>query len=215
MKAFFFLFMLSSVWLFHPATSHPDEPLLLDESTQVHTDILPIKPIEPLTVSSLYRYLPVSAMMIAMISILFILLRKKRKNQDAVQKQNILISPYLEAMSAMNRLEKERRCENGNVKRGYFVLSKIVRTYIARSFSIPANNLTTEEIRPLLENEADKEWRSALQLMRTIDVEKFSNFTSSDREYEAFINTMKKFVLKTRCETIAGKIAVNGLKLET
>ncbi|MBE9570997.1 MAG: hypothetical protein IMF11_10240 [Proteobacteria bacterium] len=212
MKAFFFLFMLFSVWLFHPATSHPVEPILLDESTGVDTDILPIKPIEPLSVSSFSRYLLpfllFASMMIAMISILFIVSRKKRKNLLAIQKQSVLISPYLEAMSAINQLEKKRYCENGKVKSGYFVLSKILRRYITQSLAIHASDLTTEEIRPLLENKAEKEWRSALQFMMIMDVEKFSNFTSSNREYEAFIKEMKKFVLKTRCETIAGKIRV-------
>lgn len=207
MKAFFFLFMLSSVWLFHPATSHPDEPLLLDESTLVNTDILPIKPLEPLTVSSFSSYLLFSAMMIAMISILFTVLRRKRKNLLAIQKQIVLLSPYLEAMSAINQLEKEKDCENKKVKKGYFVLSKILRTYITRSLAIQASDLTTEEIRPLLENKAEneKEWHSALQFIKIMDVKKFSNFTSSDREYEALIKEMKKFVLKTRCETVAKK----------
>ena len=206
MKAFFFLFMLSSVWLFHPATSHPDEPLLLDELTLVNTDdILPIKPIESLTVSSFSSYLLFSAMMIAMISILFTVLRRKRKNLLAIQKQNVLLSPYLEAMSAINQLEKEKYCENKKVKKGYFVLSKILRTYITRSLAIQASDLTTEEIRPLLENKAEKEWRNALQFMKIMDVKKFSNFTSSDREYEALIKEMKRFVLKTRCETVAKK----------
>ena len=205
MKALFFLFMLSSVWFFHPATSHPDEPLLLDESTLVNTDILPIKPIEPLTVSSFSSYLLFSAMMIAMISILFTVLRRKRKNLPAIQKQIVLLSPYLEAMSAINQLEKEKYCENKKVKKGYFVLSKILRTYITRSFAIQASDLTTEEIRPLLENKAEKEWSSALQFMKIMDVEKFSNFTSSHRKYEALIKEMKKFVLKTRCETVAKK----------
>ncbi|MFV9644414.1 MAG: hypothetical protein ACNYWU_01190 [Desulfobacterales bacterium] len=197
--------MLSSVWLFHPATSHPDEPLLLDESTLVNTDILPIKPIEPLTVSSFSSYLLFSAMMIAMASILFTVLRRKRKNLLAIQKQIVLLSPYLEAMSAINQLEKEKYCENKKVKKGYFVLSKILRTYITRSLAIQASDLTTEEIRPLLENKAEKEWRSALQFMEVMEVAKFSNFTSSDRKYEALIKEMKKFVLKTRCETVAKK----------
>ncbi len=208
MKAFFFLFMLFSVWLFHPATSYPVEPLLLDESTVVNADILPIKPIEPLTVSSFYRYLLFSSMMIAIISILFIASRKKRKKSLAIQKQSALISPYLEAMAAMNRLERERYCENGKVKSGYFALSKILRTYISRSFAIPARYLTTKEIRPLLENEADKRWRNAARFMEVMEVAKFSNFTSSEREYKAFIKEMKKFVLKTRCEPVAGKIRV-------
>ena len=112
MKTFFFLFMLSSVWLFHPATSHPVDPLMLDESNLANTDILPIKPIEPLTVSSFSCYLLFSAMMIAMISILFTVLRRKRKNLLAIQKQIVLLSPYLEAMSAINQLEKEEYCEN-------------------------------------------------------------------------------------------------------
>ena len=208
MKTFFFLFMLSSVWLFHPATSHPVDPLMLDESNLANTDILPIKPIEPLTVSSFSCYLLFSAMMIAMISILFTVLRRKRKNLLAIQKQIVLLSPYLEAMSAINQLEKEEYCENKKIKKGYFVLSKILRMYIARSLAIQASDLTTEEIRPLLENKAEKEWRTALKFMKIMDVKKFSNFTSSDREYETFIKAMKEFVLKTRCETVAGKIRV-------
>ena len=205
MKTFFFLFILSSVWLFHPATSHPIEPLLLDESTVVNTDILPIKPIESFTVSSFSRYLLFSAMMIAMISILFIVLRKKRKKLPAIRKHSALISPYLEAMSAINRLERERYCEDKKVKRGYFALSKILRTYISRSFAIPARYLTAKEIRPLLENDADKGWRNAARFMEIMEVAKFSNFTSSDRKYEALIKEMKKFVLKTQCETVAKK----------
>ena len=201
MKAFFFLFMLSCVWLFHPATSHPDEPLLLDESGGAGADILPIKPLEPVTSSSFSYYFLFSATII-MTSILFIILRKKRKKLLAIRKHSILISPYLEAMAAMNQLEKERYCENEKLKSGYFALSKILRTYISRSFPIPASDLTTEEIRPLLENKAEKEWRSALQFMKIMDVKKFSNFTSSDREYKALIKKMKKFVLKTRCETV-------------
>lgn len=204
MKAFFFLFMLSSVWFFHPATSHPDEPLLLDESGGAGADILPIKPLEPVTGSSFSYYILFSAT-IAMTSILFIALRKKRKKLPAIRKRSVLISPYLEAMAAINQLEKEKYCENKKVKKGYFVLSKILRTYITRSLSIQASDLTTEEIRPLLENKTGKEWRNALQFMKIMDVEKFSNFTSSDREYKAFINEMKKFVIKTRCETVAKK----------
>ncbi len=207
MKAFFFLFMLSSVWLFHPATSHPDEPLLLDESGGAGVDILPIKPLEPVTGSSFPYYILFSAT-IVMTSILFIVLRKKRKKLLAIRKHSVLISPYLEAIAAMNRLERERYCENGKVKKGYFVLSKILRTYITQSLAIQASDLTTEEIRPLLENKAEKEWRSALQFIKIMDVKKFSNFTSSNRKYEALIKEIKKFVLKTRCETVAGKIRV-------
>lgn len=206
MKAFCFLFILSFVWLFHPTISYPVKPVLLDESTGIDTDILPIKPIEPLSVSSFSRYLLLfflfSFMMITMISILFIVSRRKKKNLLAIQKKSVLISPYLEAMAAINQLEKERYCANKKVKTGYFVLSKILRTYITQSLAIQASELATEEIRPLLENKAEKEWRSALQFMKIMDVEKFSNFTSSDRKYEAFINEIKQFVLKTRCETV-------------
>lgn len=207
MKAFFFLFMLSSVWLFHPATSHPDEPLLLDESGGAGADILPIKPLEPVT-GSLFSYYILFFATIAVISILFIVLRKKRKKSLAILKHSTLISPYLEALSAMNRLERERYCENGKVKSGYFALSKILRTYISRSFAIPARYLTTKEIRALLENKADKGWRDASRFMEVIEVAKFSNFASSDREYKTLIKKMKKFVIKTRCETVAGKIRV-------
>ena len=206
MKAFCFLFMLSFVWLFHPATSHPIKPVLLDESTGVDTDILPIKPIEPLSVSSFSHYFLFfflfSFMIITMISILFIVSRRKRKKLLAIQKKSVLISPYLEAMAAINQLEKEKYCENKKVKAGYFVLSKILRTYITQSLAIQASKLATEEIRLLLENKVEKEWHSVLQFMKIMDVEKFSNFTSSNRKYEAFINDMKKFVLKSRCETV-------------
>ena len=206
MKAFCFLFTLSFVWLFHPATSHPIKPVLLDESTGVDTDILPIKPIEPLSVSSFSHYFLLfflfSFMMITMISILFIVSRRKRKNLLTIQKESVLISPYLEAMAAINQLEKEKYCENKKIKTGYFVLSKILRTYINRSLAIQAKDLTTEEIILLLKNKTGKEWRSALQFMKIMDIEKFSNFTSSDKKYEAFITEMKKFVLKTRCETV-------------
>lgn len=204
MKLFLFIFILSCVWFFHPVTSHPVEPVLLDESTGVDTDILPIKPIEPLSVLSFSRYLLLFSLfsftMITMISILLIVLRKKRKNLPVIQKQSVLISPYREAMSAVNQLERKRYHENKKVKTGYFVLSKILRTYITQSFAIHASDLTTEEIKPLLENRAGKEWRSALQFMKIMDVEKFSNFASSDKKYEAFIKEMKKFVLKTRCK---------------
>ena len=204
MKAFFILFMLFSVWFFHPATSHPVETLLFDESSGAGDDILPIKPLEPVNVSSFLYYILFSAA-IAIASILFIVLRKKRKRLPEIRKHSVLISPYLEAIAAINRLERKRYSENGKVKSSYFALSKILRTYISQSFAIPARYLTTKEIRPLLENKADKEWRSALQLMKIMDIKKFSNITSPDREYETFIKAMKEFVLKTRCETIAKK----------
>ena len=201
MKTFFFLFMLSSVWLLHPAISHPVEPLMLDESGGAGFDILPIKPLEPVTRSSFSYYILFSAT-IAITSIFFIILRKKRKKLPAIQKHSTLISPYLEAMAAMNQLEKERYCENEKLKSGYFALSKILRTYISRSFAIPARYLTTKEIMPLLENEADKGWRNAARFMEVMEVAKFSNFTSSDKEYNALIKKMKKFIIKTRCETV-------------
>lgn len=199
MKSFLFIFLLSSIWLFHPIILYSVEPLMIDESDN---DILPIKPLEPLTISSFPRYLLFSSIIIAMICIIVVVLRKKRNNLHTIQKQNVILSPYLEAMSAVNQLEKETYCKNKEVRSGYFVLSKILRTYISRSFAIQASDLTTEEIRPLLENEADEGWHNAVQFMELMDIKKFSDITSSDKEFETFINAMREFVVKTRCETV-------------
>ncbi|MHA4807926.1 hypothetical protein ACX0G9_07460 [Flavitalea flava] len=74
------------------------------------------------------------------------LVRKKKKENDAVQVAAPLLSPYEEAIKGLEELETQKLSENGKVKIYYTRLNDILRLFVLRKLGIASLVETNEEL---------------------------------------------------------------------
>jgi hypothetical protein len=94
----------------------------------------------------------------------FYVWRVLSKWRSGRQAQTPLLSPWDEALSALNSLPVEDWLSKGQIKRLYYTVSEIIKRYLVRRFGFPAVDQTTSEI------------ITELRRRRIAEVERFSSF---------------------------------------
>jgi hypothetical protein len=160
------------------------------------TDILPIKPLAPVSVERSYfrEGLIVFFFFIGGASLFLYSRSRSRSRQSSKEKTSGGI-PYQEALAALDGLEGDRLFENGRVKEAFFALSEIFRTYLEGLYRIPAKRCSTEEIDALLEKDCRPNRELVIGFLRFADRVKFAGYLPSLEEYASILKGVRGFIL--------------------
>ncbi|MDE6485588.1 MAG: cell wall anchor protein [Duncaniella sp.] len=85
----------------------------------------------------------------------YILYMRRKKNPEAEEKKQPLLSPYDQAMTDLSALRARNLCERGQEKEYYSVLTDILRNYLMRRFGINAMEMTSTQILKALRDNPD------------------------------------------------------------
>lgn len=107
----------------------------------------------------------------------------------------------VEALEALNRLQSSDFVKTGQFKRHYFKVSEILKTYLARRYSVDAQECTSEELVRLMEEKAWKESKHLDQLetlFKRMDIVKFTDQVPDPKEAAWIIDEAKALVNATK-----------------
>ena len=96
----------------------------------------------PFDYLSLWPYL---LLLLAIIALIIYLIRRKKKT-SVLEKVEIIIPPFENAMKKLNKLKAEKAWESGNIKQYYTDLSEVIREFIEKERGIIALEETTDKI---------------------------------------------------------------------
>jgi hypothetical protein len=154
-------------------------------------EIIPVK--EP---PKTYWYWILGAISILFIVAAYFYLRKK-KPVKPVEKKVSKVSPYDEAMKALDELAKEKPQDNLQVKQFFTRVNDVLRVYLKRRFSYATLEKTNEEV--ILQLRKSKlpgeQFSSLAQALRMSDFVKFAKYIPSESErnevFEVIRNSIK------------------------
>jgi hypothetical protein len=141
---------------------------------------------------------------IAAVALLAWYLYKRWKRRPVAEEQALPepepeMPPHVEALSAIDRLEKDAPWLHGEHKGAQSRLSEILRHYIERRYRFPALEETTGEImRDAVRCGVERELLVELeQTLRVADLAKFARFEPSIPQHEDGVHFARRFVTRT------------------
>jgi len=168
------------------------DPLLLHVRAMEVDTTQPIRAIKgpmgaPLTFMDLLPWL-LAALALILIGVLvwYIIWRKRQQKPILPVREKPRDPADVEALKALDSLERKKLWQGGNIKAYYTELSHIIRVYLERRFNIPAVESTSGEIlRSLKKVEIDKQASKQLkELMEISDLAKFARLEPIASENE-------------------------------
>ena len=123
--------------------------------------------------------------------------RRKHKDLDS---RKSLLPPHVLAIMELEKVHAQKMWQSGKHKQYYTKLTDIVREYIDERYSIPAMELTSEEILDSFKNKnlPPMAFKRLEELLRTADFVKFAKFVPGKEENEAVYNDAYYFVEDTK-----------------
>ncbi|MGA2298801.1 MAG: hypothetical protein ABSG15_14735 [FCB group bacterium] len=108
----------------------------------------------------------------------YLLWKRYKKRQLPKPKYDPRIPPHIYALEALKQLDDEKLWQKGKVKLYYIRLTEIIRTYLERSFYIPALEMITSEIiEAMLNAKIDMEFVERMgKVFETADLVKFAKY---------------------------------------
>ena len=159
-------------------------------------DIIDIKPLEPVGVN--YRFWIVISLMLLVAGLAgwYLLYRRKRQKQPRRPEQ--MKRPAHETALSRLRQLQERDCAGPEqVKRLYFTLSEIFRSYLEQRYQFPASDWTSEEIIAYLNKNGELSFAlksQAREFLENTDLVKFAELLPSPEQIRAEIQRAIDFV---------------------
>ena len=110
------------------------------------------------------------------------------------------VPPYEQAIAALNILRTEKLCEQGREKEFYTRLTEILRTYLARRFSIYAMEMTSEQIRQMLARNSETRHSKKYvdQVLEVADFVKFAKMRPLPDDNNRAFSAAMQFVEETK-----------------
>ncbi|MDF2193665.1 hypothetical protein [Paraflavitalea sp. CAU 1676] len=134
------------------------------------------------------NYIPwiIGAVTLVALGVMLALFLRKKKKIEAPPVVAIALTPYDEALAALEKLKKEDLPGKGEVKKYYTALNDILRTYVHRKMNISSAEKTNEELivdlrRAPMQPEYFKELTNAL---RMTDFVKFARYEPNAEDNE-------------------------------
>ncbi|GAB4346242.1 MAG: hypothetical protein Kow0099_27290 [Candidatus Abyssubacteria bacterium] len=163
-------------------------------------DIRDIKP--PLSVGPSYRAAAVTLAVIALaLAVLLGLRRLLGRFKKQIREHRIAARPaHEEALEALERLLAKRLIERGRAREFCFELSEIFRRYLQARFGIPAVDLTTEEILPIIEKNGiveDDLKTIVREFLTETDLVKFAKHRASQEQLRRHLEQTRVFIDRT------------------
>ena len=124
-----------------------------------------------------------------------------KKKITITSKPKIIVPSDITALRQLNKLEKEKIWQAGNVKEYHSQLSEIIRRYTENRFEFIALEMTTYEIIEELKstvNINDEELKDFRILLQRADLAKFAKSKPVDSENIESMSIAKRFVSSTK-----------------
>ncbi|WP_297062816.1 cell wall anchor protein [uncultured Duncaniella sp.] len=128
----------------------------------------------------------------------FYLLRRKKNPFAATPEKPV--PPYEKAIGELNRLRGEKLCENGHEKEFYTRLTDILRIYLHGRFGINAMEMTSTQIRHMLNSNAEAKLskENMERVLETADFVKFAKVRPLPDDNIRAFNSAMQFVEDTK-----------------
>jgi len=165
--------------------------------------IMPIKNVikMPLTFKEkLKRALIIAGVVLAILAIpVFLYFYFKRRKKEAYVPPPL--PPYEMAVKRLRELKEKKLWQEGNIKEYYSELTDILRGYIEGRFELPALEMTTDEISPLLKKKKEVTkglFRNMIDLLTISDFVKFAKARPSTKYHGDAFDQVTNFVRSTK-----------------
>ncbi|MCX7736566.1 MAG: hypothetical protein N2319_07610 [Candidatus Kapabacteria bacterium] len=173
------------------------------DTSQAIKDIKP--PLEePYTLADFIDYILIGLGVVAVAVLVIYLLKRRKKKEKIIQDYDPKIPPYLIALEDLKKLENEKLWQKGQLKKYYTLLTEIVRLYMERQFTIPALEMTSDEILQSLKSYKNPENKNIhfdndlIKLLKTVfeiaDMVKFAKYQSLPDENDLCMKNSVEFV---------------------
>ena len=158
-----------------------------------------IKPLQPIERRGPWPWMVAAAAALALSAVALALWRRRRRETPPVPAVPA-IPPHQIALAALGRLAQSVPASDAEVRRFYFSVSEIVRTYVEGRFGLNATDLTTEEILAGLDPIGLPETSDAglRSFLRDSDRVKFAAYRPERPEVGAILERARRFVEETR-----------------
>jgi len=165
--------------------------------------IMPIKNVikMPLTFKEkLQRALMIAGVVLAILAIpAFLYFYFKRRKKEAYVPPPL--PPYEMAVKRLHELKEKKLWQEGQVKEYYSELTDILRGYIEGRFELPALEMTTDELSPLLKKRKEVTkglFRNVVDLLTIADFVKFAKARPSTKYHSDAFDQVRDFVRSTK-----------------
>jgi hypothetical protein len=156
-----------------------------DDLSKDYRDIKEIQEVEP---PGWMAYIPwiIGAVTLIAMAIIVYLLRKPRKSAAPPQPVMPALTPYQEALQALEELRKQGWGQNGEVKTYYSRLNDILRVFIFRKLNMTTMEKTNEElITQLRQLPMDREsFQQLVKALQVADSVKFARYQPNKNDNE-------------------------------
>jgi hypothetical protein len=159
----------------------------------------------PLNIREIMPYAGISLFGLALLVLLFMLIRKIKNRDKPVLIEKEYIPPYIIALEELEKMLNEKSWEKESIKEFYTRLSGIVRTYLENQFDVPAMESTTPVILATFAESYGKNKDIILkldELLQFSDLVKFAKEAPPPDENKRNIDKAMVFVELTKPQEI-------------
>lgn len=135
------------------------------------------------------KYIPwvlAGFILVSLIGLVYFVQRKRMSKQEVIAQAALRLSPYEEAIQALEKLKSERLGEEGQVKLYYTRLNDILRQFMLRKLQMASMVKTNEEILLQLRQFkiSGEQYSQLAQALRMSDFVKFAKYQPGPAENE-------------------------------
>ncbi|WP_372752427.1 hypothetical protein [Labilibaculum sp.] len=168
------------------------------DTTKANFDI--VMPIEtPISFSEIAPWLFGGLLAVAIIVLVIIYLRKRKKNQPLFVKAKPAEPAHVIALRKLDEIKKQKLWETGKVKEFHSELTDTIRFYLDERFHLSTQESTTDEILEATKSvDTDSEWKENLkEILELADLAKFAKLTPLQDENERSLKYAYKIIETT------------------
>jgi hypothetical protein len=136
------------------------------------------------------------------LSLIIFLLKKyvfTKKEKIKIAKSEVIIPAYITALKQLEKLDKAKLWQAGNIKKYHTELSEIIRRYTENRFNFIALELATDEIISELKSKVNNEQLVSISiLLQRADLAKFAKSKPDENENKESMQLAKYFVGQTK-----------------
>ncbi len=143
-------------------------------------------------------------LLVAIIVLLFLYLRKRKKNQPLFTKVKPKEPAHVIALRKLDEIKHQKLWETGKVKEFHSELTDTIRFYLDERFKLSTIESTTDEIITAVKSvDQESEWHVKLkEILERADLAKFAKFSPLQDENEMSLKYAYKIIETTIVEVI-------------
>jgi hypothetical protein len=170
------------------------QTIILEEGAELKDIKQPMK--APIGWSDIWHWL----LGIVLLILIAYILKKYvfNKKEVKIEKQEVIIPAYITALQQLEKLDKAKLWQAGNIKKYHTELSEIIRRYTENRFNFIALELATDEIISELKSKVNNEQLASITiLLQRADLAKFAKSKPDENENKESMQLAKQFVGQT------------------